>query len=894
MNHHFGRKAAAGVLCLGLLCQNAGILPAAAAKATGVTINEVCSKNTTYAAPDGGFYDYIELYNAGSADVDLSGWGLSDKEATPHKFKFADGTRIGAGKYLVVFCDKTAAAKDSTIAGFGMSGSGETIILSDSNGTPAYTLTFGSIASDKSWAQYPDGSGEFFETAMTAGKTNVAPEGAAAVAVPEFSLDSGFYEAGQQVSIKAPANSTVYYTTDGSDPTTSSTKYTGPFTLADVSSNPNVLSAEKDISTNGYTPPSQPVDKANIIRAVTVNADGTASEIVSKTYFVGKTNSGYYPKMKVVSLVTDPKNLFDYDTGIYVLGKHYDEDNNSSSDPSDPGNNPFPGFPGWGDWGGGGFGGGFGFKQPWEYEANYTQKGTAWERVASMTMFDNGTKVIDQNVGIRIKGGASRHNVQKSFNLYARLDYGAPEFDFDFFDGKNTKQSNGKKIKTYTNISLRDGGNDSNAAFFRDSLNQGLVTDRAFGYQAMNECIVFIDGEFWGIYQICEKLNDTYIKDHFGVKKSDVAMVKSNELEEGTDADLQDWNNLCKGVANGSITYEQFCQKVDIQSFMDYFAAQIYWCNVDWPQNNTCAWRANVVDESNPYADGKWRMIVFDTEYGQGLYNGMNTGANTDVFQRIAQNRSTEKEEDVFSPLFTALMKNKDFALAFSRTMMDLANYNFDPEKVDTAAKFYEETYAKQVADTFQRYGYRDKNEQSYKNEWNTVKSFYKQRFTPAESSLRKAAGLTGEPLTLSLQNDQASGEITCNTLKLGAIDKWSGKYHKDYALTLTAEPKSGCTFDHWEVDGVKLVEGDTKSATISVTLENQATVRAVYSGTAASTTIKGDYNNDGKVDVADVVALQKYLLGKKVTIHSGADTVADGVTDIYDLGMLKRMLLTK
>ena len=887
MNHHFGRKAAAGVLCLGLLCQNAGILPASAAKATGVVINEVCSKNTTCPAPDGAFYDWIELYNAGSAEVDLSGWGLSDKADKPYKFKFADGTKLGAGKFLTVFCDKTAAASDSTIAGFGMSGNGETLTLTDKDGTAADTLTFGSIAENKSWGQYPDGSGEWFELAMTAGKANTAPEGAAAVALPEFSLDSGFYEAGKQVSISVPSGSTVYYTTDGSDPTTSSQKYTAPFTLADVSSNPNVLSAEKDISTNGYTPPTQPVDKANIIRAVAVDAQGRVSDIVSKTYFVGKTNAGYYPKMKVVSLVTDPKNLFDYDTGIYVLGKHYDEDNGSTTD---PGNNPFPGFPGWG----GGFGGmgGFGFKQPWEYEANYTQKGKAWERVASMTMFDNGEKVIDQNVGIRIKGGVSRHNVQKSFNVYARLDYGAKELQYDFFDGKNTKQTNGKKIKSYTNISLRDGGNDSNAAFFRDSLNQGLVTDRDFGYQAMSECVVFIDGEFWGIYQITEKLNDTYISDHFGIKKSDVAMVKTGELEEGTDADLQDWNSIREGVANGSMTYEQFCQKVDVQSFMDYFAAQIYWCNNDWPQNNTAAWRSNAIDESNPYADGKWRMIVFDTEYGQGLYNGMNTGANTDVFQRIAQNRGTDEEQGDLGPMFTALMKNKDFALAFARTMMDMANYNFDPEKVAEASKFYEETYAQQVADTFKRYGYRDKNEQSYKSEWNTVRSFYQQRFTPAESSLRKAAGLTSEPISLSVQNDAASGEVKLNTLNLGAVDKWTGKYHKDYTLTLTAEPKSGCTFDHWEVDGVKLAEDDTKSATISVTLTDPAIVRAVYNGSAAVLT--GDYNSDGKVDVSDAVALQKSLLGKKSAISSGADTVADGVTDIFDLGELKRLLLKK
>lgn len=879
MNHHFGRKAAAGVLCLGLLCQNAGILPVSAAKATGITINEVCSKNTTYPAPDGNFYDWIELYNAGSAEADLSGWGLTDKADKPFKFKFADGTKLGAGQYLVVFCDKTAGASDTKIAPFGMSGSGETLTLSKADGTAAETLEFGTIASDRSWGQSPDGSGDFYELTFTPGKANAAPEGAAAVALPAFSLESGFYESGRQVAITVPSGTTVYYTTDGSDPTTASQKYTAPFTLADVSSNPNKLSAEKDISTSSYTPPRQPVDKANIIRAAAVDAQGRMSGIVTKTYFVGKTNSGYYPKMKVVSLVTDPKNLFDYDTGIYVLGKHYDEDNSTDPQPGNPG---FPGFPGWGG------GWGFGFKQPWEYEANYTQKGKEWERPASFTMFENGRQVVDANVGIRIKGGASRHNAQKSFNVYARLDYGTKEIDYDLFDGKSIKQTNGKLVKSCTSFSIRSGGNDCGSAFFRDSLNQSLVTDRDFGYQAMSECVVFIDGEFWGVYQICEKLSDNYINDHYGIKKADVAMVKSGELEEGSDADLEDWNNTLKGIADGSMTYAQFCQKVDIQSVMDYFAAQIYWANFDWPQRNTAAWRSNAVDETNPYADGRWRMIVFDTEYGQGLYGDQSrTGANANVFQRIAQNH---EEDDLMSPMFNALLKNREFAAGFSRTMMDLANYNFVPEKVEAAAKYYQQNFAEQAADTYTRYGSRNKNAQSYTSEWNSIINFYKQRFEPAERSLRQAAGLTSEPVTLRIQNGKSSGSITCNTLHLGAVDQWSGKYHRDYAITLTAEPKTGCTFDHWELDGAKLTAGDSRSETISVTLTDAAAVKAVYSGSAA--VLKGDYNTDGKVDSLDAVALQKFLLGKKSTIDSAADPVTDGVTDIYDMGVLKQMLL--
>ncbi len=849
MNHRIGQKAAAGILCLGLVCQNAGLIPVSAASGT-VTINEVCSKNTTIAAPDGNFYDWVELYNSGDAAVDLSGWGLSDKATKPFKFKIPDGTKIGAKSYLVIYCDSTAGETNTSIAPFGMSGSGETLTLSDANGNAADTLTFGSIASDTSYGQYPDGSGNFFDLTCTPGNANTAPEGSAAVAVPEFSLESGYYDAGKTVSIEVPAGTAVYYTTDGTVPTTSSQKYTSPFTLSDVSNNPNKLSAERNISTYGYNPPSSPVDKANIIRAVAVDPAGNVSEVITRTYFVGKTNSGYYKDMKVVSLVTDPDNLFNYDTGIYVLGKHYDEDNTTSG-------------PGWGG------PGGFNFKQAWELEANYTQSGKEWERQATMTVFDKGEKVIDQDVGIRIKGGASRHNAQKSFNIYARLDYGAPEMTYDFFDGTSVKAKNGKTIKSYTNISLRDGGNDNNNAIFRDSLNQSLVADRDCGHQAMSECMVFIDGEFWGIYQICEKLNDAYISDHYGVKKSDVAMIKEGEVEEGSDSDLQDWNDLVQGAANGSLSYEQICEKIDIQSFMDYFAAQIYWSNQDWPKRNIASWRSNTIDSTNPYADGKWRMIFFDTEYGQGLYNSQNTTANYNNFTRLAQD-----ESDV-SKMFTALLKNDQFAKDFTRTMMDLANFNFAPDRVAEKARYYSDNFSQQAADTFKRFG-SNNNAQSYLNQWNTIVNFYRQRFDPLEKSLRQAINLSAEPASLTVENSGDSGEIQLNTLKLGAIDSWSGKYHKDYDLTLTAAPKEGYTFDHWEISGAQLTSGAKKSETINVKLTSSgATVKAVYGSQTEKpdypTNIKVNYDPQNhrvqivwdEVEGADLYAIAVYQAGK-------------------------------
>ena len=492
-----------------------------------------------------------------------------------------------------------------------------------------------------------------------------------------------------------------------------------------------------------YKAPDYSVDKCTILRAAYYDLQGNRSDVENGSWFVGYglgTDSIRfgYGGIKVISIITDPTYLFDYETGIYVTGRTFDD-----FAASDPFHNPKIWYHN--DW--------------WWWDANYHNSGRDWERPANVQFFDeDGRLLLQQEAGIRIHGGGSRGYLPKSLNLYARREYDEnTRFHYDFF-------GTGYEAKRLT---LTNCGDDYYTKQ-KDRLVSELTADQGFATMHVEPFLLFLDGEFWGFYFLTEKYDEYYFDYYYNVPKEDVIEIKTSSskprVEVGTEDDLLLYQDMVSFIEESDMSveenYSKACELIDIDSFLNYFSALIYCARtIDWPNGNFAMWRtreaepgsgkatkngsrdheegltgepSGTTEESvsdNPYRDGKWRCVLFDVN---------SWAISPDLRKNDTLHRVLNLDKN---RLFASLSANPEFRKAFSVRILSYGQTIFSTESIRKTVDGYGEQMDAPMALHYARFFGEDSGLDFNQITQTEILGFFEDRYEAVENSLEKNFG---------------------------------------------------------------------------------------------------------------------------------------------------------
>ena len=780
-----------------------------------IAINEVMSSNlNTIEDEDNDPSDWIEIFNYGTVAVDLAGYGLTDDALLPYKWTFPSVT-LNPNSYLLVWAsDKNKIVVGQPLhANFKISSGGEDLTLTNPAGTMVDQAPSTSLPEDVSLGRQPNGTGAwlYFYT-PTPNASNTGTGLTDLLVAPSFSQDSGFFTTAFDLTLTHPnPNAVIVYTLDGSDPdinnltgtsfqyknvyptavgsspgpllteTYTSFQYSTPINVQDRSAEPNDLSAKNTRQHPIYIPPT-PVRKGTVFKARSY-VNGVPSKVVSRTYFVWAAGNPY--TFPVISLQTQENNLFDYNLGTYTAGVDFD-----TWRANNPTNTQYyrPEF------------------------NNYYRSGGDWEYPMNVEIFSNNASVINMNAGYRIHGNNSRSDIIKSLRLYADSDYDEQDvfehnlFTTPIYDAPDPTNDKFKRIL------LR--GNGSGGAVANDVVFNRVMQKMYNGVTRVQPVVHFINGEYWGISAIRDRFDRYHYAYNFDLDKDNIAQVScggSNcELDEGTDADYSDYNNLksyinANDMANATF-YTEVKSRFEMSSFIDNMILQIYSGNNGYERK---FWKA--IDPVNDgYGDGRWRTSIQDFEPALSTLNdwlsywGTLTGSSNES-------------------LLSSLIVNPEFKIQFINRFADALNSCFTTAHFNGVVNSTFDEIAPFLAEHSNRTTVIDFYTASNKTKllnWGTDHP------TVQRNSIKSFFNIANTvDITISLSNNDA-GTVKMNTIDItsdtpGISDNpypWTGIYFQNIPITVKAKANPGFTFSHWSGD----VTGTSEEITFTPSANQQ------------------------------------------------------------------------
>jgi hypothetical protein len=596
---------------------------------------------------DGDTSDWIEIWNTTAATLDLAGWHLTDEHSRPTKWTFPSGVAIPSQGFIRVWASgKNRLGNPAMLhTNFALNKASGSYLALRSPGGATIATEFSSLPSQRANISYglfgdtqPQAAG-YFSTATPLAR-NPEPPVPGFVADTEFDVDRGFKTAAFSLHITcATPGATIYYTTDGSEPTTASTPYPGPAGIPIAST--TVLRAK------AFAPPLAPSNtdtQTYIFNAQVQNQPpnpvgwpltwGTDSEVASNNggngtvpadyemdpNVVGTTQPGYgvidaLSALPALSIVMNPADFHSVGTGIYT---------------------------------------------------NPRSVGDTWEKACSIELLELDGKGVHTNCGIRVHGNSSRRpfRMQKhSFRLAFRTAYGDGKLNHKLYDDTTVKDFD----RLVLHASFTDGFGlvswdqgryrPHTALSFRDAFVRRSFADMGHELISGRYAHLYINGLYWGVYRIGERFDDDFCAEHFGGLKTDYDVIAPGEgdyvragIGTSWDALFAFINNPANNLTTPAV-YEAVSAQLDLVNFVDYYLLHVHGDSEDWPHHNGYAYR----NRAAPNA--KWRFVPWDQEI---------TFDPLVLVDRLSSNAPNTSLDKTPGRLYQKLRLNPEFRLLFA------------------------------------------------------------------------------------------------------------------------------------------------------------------------------------------------------------------------------------
>ncbi len=472
------------------------------------------------------------------------------------------------------------------------------------------------------------------------------------------------------------------------------------------------------------------INTNTIVRARVFEENLIPSLVQTKSYLINTSH-----QIPIISLVTENHNLYDYEEGIYSYGP---EDYQEFF--------PFMGANFWED----------------------------WEKPIYLSYHENQTLSFEMDAGVKIYGGWSRAFDQKSFAIYARKKYGHGEIAYPLFPNRPYNE--------YQNLVLRNSGSDWLNSNIRDGVLTTLMEGSGIELMAYRPVASYLNGEYWGIYNMREKINEHMLAAKFNIEPDSIKILEyDGEGEEEYRAFIS-YVNLNDLAEEDHYTY--VASQMDIDNYIKYQLVEIFINNTDWPGNNVKFWKSPTT---------KWRWLLFDTDFGFGIWNPQDFYFNTLEFA-LEPSAEGWPNPPWSTLLFRKLIENINFRNKFVNQYADELNTRFLPSNIHNHIDSISNLSLAEIPQHYDRWG-GDQN--VYETAIENMKNFASQRPDQCKNHILTSLSLPAFHQITTQIDDTEKGFIQLNSLTL-TEEEWQGDYFQEVPINIAAIAKDGYIFSHW------------------------------------------------------------------------------------------------